>query len=150
MSWDPSGHRLAVILDSAPAGSAEGVPAGAQSAAASGSGEKTGPHRPGRVVLYAMRMSPVVSASLLGYISAEVGEGVSGGSGAGLGVGGPARAAVLSGPGGGGGVLSSGGGGGSANGNGDGGGGGGGDAESTLAVCWEGGGVSVCPLYFPN
>jgi aladin len=87
MSWDPSGRRLAVVLDSAGVGTAaEG--------AAGGNSEDDVPHSPGRVVLYAVRMSPVVSASLLGYVSADDGRGGDGGSAAaGVvgGSGGPAR-----------------------------------------------------------
>ena len=66
------------------------------------------------------------------------------------GAGGAARAVALSGPGGGG-VGSrerdDAGGGAEVSGNE---GGEGADAASTLAVCWEGGGVSVCPLFFPR
>ena len=90
MSWDPSGKRLAAVLDSAagakagagvgagPRGSHSGLPG----AKGGGHVEETGPHRPGRVVLYSVRISPVVSASLLGYVSPrdEADEGVGGGS----------------------------------------------------------------------
>ena len=90
-----------------------------------------GAREPGRVVLYATTTRPVVRASLLGYVSAPGVRDV----GMRLGVGGPARAVAMAGPGGG---------------RGGGGGDGGEEASSTLAVCWEGGGVSVCPLYFPR
>jgi len=90
-----------------------------------------GAREPGRVALYATTTRPVVRASLLGYVSAPGVRDV----GMRLGVGGPARAVAMAGPGGG---------------RGGGGGDGGEEASSTLAVCWEGGGVSVCPLYFPR
>ena len=106
MSWDPSGKRLAVVFDSA---------------GANGARER------GRVALYSVRTSPVVSASLVGYVSAPEKDAAAGGAG------GHARAATLSGPGGG---I----------------GGGaddvkGAEATTTLAVCWEGGGVSVVPVF---
>ena len=123
MSWDPSGKRLAVVLNSAPA-----------SAGGGGDADSDDAHAPGRVVLYSIRTHPVVSASLLGYVRAG---GMEDASGAGnLSRGGAARAVALSGPGGG--VVE-----------GRDGGASGRPAASTLAVCWEGGGVSVCPLYFP-
>ena len=71
----------------------------------------------------AVRTRPVVTASLLGYVEAD---GV--GSDAG-GAGGPARTVAMSSPGGGGGDV---------------------EAAATLAIGWEGGGVSVVPLYFPR
>ena len=111
MSWDPSGRRLAIVLD----GSSNGGGDVGQTS------DKGGAHRGGRVALYAVRTRPVVTASLLGYVEAD---GV--GSDAG-GAGGPARTVAMSGP-------------------------GGGDVEAaaTLAIGWEGGGVSVVPLYFPR
>ena len=109
MSWDPSGKRLAVVFGSA-------------SVSARPSGER----ERGRVALYSVRTSPVVSASLVGYVSAPEEDAAAGAPG------GPARAATLSGPGGGGA---------------DGADARGAEATTTLAVCWEGGGVSVVPIF---
>ena len=104
MSWDPSGSRLAVVLDGCDKN--KDAPAG-------------GAHRGGRVALYAMRTRPVVTASLIGYVEADAQGSDVGGAG------GPARTVAMSGPG----------------------GGGEGEASATLAIGWEGGGVSVVPLY---
>ena len=113
MSWDPSGRRLAIVLD----GSSNGGGDVGQTS------DKGGAHRGGRVALYAVRTRPVVTASLLGYVEADGVGSVAGGAG------GPARTVAMSGPGGGGGDV---------------------EAAATLAIGWEGGGVSVVPLYFPR
>jgi len=122
MSWDPSGRRLAVVLGRNGSSSKTGVERTPEN------GQKTvggvgGAHRGGRVALYAVRTRPVVTTSLLGYVEADGAGSEAGGAG------GPARTVAMSGP-----------------------GGGGGDAEAaaTLAIGWEGGGVSVVPLYFPR
>ena len=111
MSWDPSGRRLAVVLD------------GSSNGDGGDGGTNVGAHRGGRVALYAVRTRPVVTASLLGYVEADGVGSVAGGAG------GPARTVAMSGPGGGGGDV---------------------EAAATLAIGWEGGGVSVVPLYFPR
>ena len=61
MSWDPSGRRLAIVLDGS---SNSGGDVGQTS-------DKGGAHRGGRVALYAVRTRPVVTASLLGYVEAD-------------------------------------------------------------------------------
>ena len=61
MSWDPSGRRLAIVLD----GSSNGGGDVGQTS------DKGGAHRGGRVALYAVRTRPVVTASLLGYVEAD-------------------------------------------------------------------------------
>jgi aladin len=66
-----------------------------------------------------MRTRPVVTASLIGYVEADAQGSDVGGAG------GPARTVAMSGPG----------------------GGGEGEASATWAIGWEGGGVSVVPLY---
>ena len=83
MSWDPSGRRLAIVLD----GSSNGGGDVGQTS------DKGGAHRGGRVALYAVRTRPVVTASLLGYVEAD---GVGSDR---RGAGGPARTVAMSGPG---------------------------------------------------
>ena len=119
MSWDPSGRRLAVAFADAPAGTRV-FPAGA-------------------VGLFSTRLAPVIRASLVGYVTAgdspsfanrESDEG--GGNALAAAPPGPARAALLSGPGGAAGCRAP---------------GDAAEAATTLAACWEGGGVSVVPVF---
>lgn len=120
MSWDPSGRRLAVAFADAPAGTRDIFPAGA-------------------VGLFSTRLAPVIRASLVGYVTAGASfanhesrdEG--GGNGGNAAVPpGPARLALLSGPGGAAGCRAP---------------GDAAEAATTLAACWEGGGVSVVPVF---
>ena len=117
MSWDPSGRRLAVAFADAPAGT-HVFPAGA-------------------VGLFSTRLAPVIRASLVGYVTAGAGfanHGSDEGGGNALAAAppGPARAALLSGPGGAAGCRAP---------------GDAAEAATTLAACWEGGGVSVVPVF---
>lgn len=122
MSWDPSGRRLAVAFADAPATSTRIFPAGA-------------------VGLFSTRLAPVIRASLVGYVTAgasfanhESSSDEGGGNGelaAARGPG-PARLALLSGPGGAAGCRAP---------------GDAAEAATTLAACWEGGGVSVVPVF---
>lgn len=119
MSWDPSGRRLAVAFADAPAGT-HVFPAGA-------------------VGLFSTRLAPVIRASLVGYVTAGASfanheSDESGGNAARLAAAppGPARAALLSGPGGAAGCRAP---------------GDAAEAATTLAACWEGGGVSVVPVF---
>jgi len=123
MSWDPSGRRLAVAFADAPAGTRDIFPAGA-------------------VGLFSTRLAPVIRASLVGYVTAgasfanhesssDEGGGNGGNAAAPPGAG-PARLALLSGPGGAAGCRAP---------------GDAAEAATTLAACWEGGGVSVVPVF---
>ena len=122
MSWDPSGRRLAVAFADAPATSTRIFPAGA-------------------VGLFSTRLAPVIRASLVGYVTAgasfanhESSSDEGGGNGelAAARDPGPARLALLSGPGGAAGCRAP---------------GDAAEAATTLAACWEGGGVSVVPVF---
>ena len=117
MSWDPSGRRLAVAFADAPAGT-HMFPAGA-------------------VGLFSTRLAPVIRASLVGYVTAGAtfanhGSDERGGNALAAAPPGPARAALLSGPGGAAGCRAP---------------GDAAEAATTLAACWEGGGVSVVPVF---
>ena len=117
MSWDPSGRRLAVAFADAPAGT-HVFPAGA-------------------VGLFSTRLAPVIRASLVGYVTAGAsfanhGSDERGGNVLDAAPPGPARAALLSGPGGAAGCRAP---------------GDAAEAATTLAACWEGGGVSVVPVF---
>ena len=86
-----------------------------------------------KIGLFATRLAPVTRASLIGYVAAESSVSASRESGtAPFGNAGPARSALLSGPGGAAGCRAP-----------------GDDAEATttLAACWEGGGVSFVPVF---
>ena len=93
----------------------------------------------GAVGLFSTRLAPVIRASLVGYVTAgdspsfanrESDEG--GGNALAAAPPGPARAALLSGPGGAAGCRAP---------------GDAAEAATTLAACWEGGGVSVVPVF---
>lgn len=93
--------------------------------------ENTSNSETGKVGLFATRLVPVIRASLIGYIGGGIGSDRSTDTGNPTG---PARAASFSGPGGGKGWR-------------DDAGDDQADASATLAVCWEGGGVSVVPVF---
>jgi len=91
------------------------------------------------VGLFSTRLAPVIRASLVGYVTAGASfanheSDESGGNAARLAAAppGPARAALLSGPGGAAGCRAP---------------GDAAEAATTLAACWEGGGVSVVPVF---
>jgi hypothetical protein len=97
--------------------------------------DSSGSRESEKIGLFATRLAPVTRASLIGYVAAEsVAENASRESvrGAAFGNAGPARVALLSGPGGAAGCRAP-----------------GDDAEATttLAACWEGGGVSFVPVF---
>jgi aladin len=97
--------------------------------------DSSGSRESEKIGLFATRLAPVTRASLIGYVAAEsvaVASRESGNAGPAFGNAGPARVALLSGPGGAAGCRAP-----------------GDDAEATttLAACWEGGGVSFVPVF---
>jgi aladin len=132
MSWDPSGRRLAVAFE---ADRALGIGREA-SGGDSDASRVVSKEEHGKVGVFTTRVSPVVRASLVGYVSgSNHGFGRSGeDGGTPFPSGGPARAVDFSGPGGAAGCrdLREG----DAT-----------EAMTTLAVCWEGGGVSFVPVF---
>ena len=96
--------------------------------------DSSGSRESEKIGLFATRLAPVTRASLIGYVAAESAADASREAvrGAAFGNAGPARVALLSGPGGAAGCRAP-----------------GDDAEATttLAACWEGGGVSFVPVF---
>jgi aladin len=96
--------------------------------------DSSGSRESEKIGLFATRLAPVTRASLIGYVAAESVADASreAGRGGAFGNAGPARVALLSGPGGAAGCRAP-----------------GDDAEATttLAACWEGGGVSFVPVF---